>query len=62
VTNWVKPATSKTTSGLEPGLALMFTPVQVFASMVDSIIKMQQKTWANMIGAASTGARDANRY
>jgi hypothetical protein len=61
-TNWVKPAMSKTTPGLEPGLALMFTPVQFFTSVFDSMIKMQQKTWANMIGAASTGARDANRY
>jgi hypothetical protein len=50
-TDWVKPATS----GLESGLAMMFTPVQIFTSAFDNMIKMQ-KTWANMIGAASTGA------
>ena len=62
VTDWVRPATSKTASGLESGLALMFTPVQIFASMCENIIKSQQKAWASMIGAASTGARDANRH
>jgi len=60
--NWVQPAASKTASGLEPGLAMMFTPVQIFASMFDSMIKLQQKTWANMIGTASTDVRDAHRY
>ncbi|MCA1821008.1 MAG: hypothetical protein LC644_04380 [Pseudonocardia sp.] len=62
MTNWVQPATSKTVSGLEPGLAMMFTPVQIFASMFDSMIKLQQKIWANMIGAPSTDARDAHKY
>jgi Collagen triple helix repeat (20 copies) len=60
VTNWVKPAT--TASGLELGLAMMCTPVQIFAAMFDNIIKMQQQTWSSMIGAASTGLRDANKY
>lgn len=62
VTNWVKPATSKTASGLELGLAMMFTPVQIFAAMFDNMIKAQQQTWSSMIGAASTGLRDANKY
>jgi hypothetical protein len=62
VTDWVKPATTKVASGLESGFAMMFTPIQVFASVFDNMIKLQQKTWANMIGAASTGARDVNRY
>jgi hypothetical protein len=41
---------------------MMFIPVQVFTSVFDNMIKLQHKTWANMAGAASTGARDANRY
>jgi hypothetical protein len=49
-------------SGLESGVAMMFTPVHIFTSVFDNMIKLQQKTWANMIGAASTGSQDANRY
>jgi hypothetical protein len=60
--DWAKPLTSKTAAVVESGLAMMFTPVQVFASMCDSMIKLQQKAWANMIGAASTSTRDVNRH
>jgi hypothetical protein len=35
--------------------------VQIFASMFDTMVKLQQKTWASMIGAANTRSRDANR-
>jgi hypothetical protein len=62
VTGWVKPASSKTVPGLESGVAMMFTPVHIFTSVFDNMIKLQQKTWANMIGAASTGSQDTNRY
>jgi hypothetical protein len=62
VTGWVKPATSTPASGLESGLAMMFIPVQIFTSVFDNMVKLQQKTWANMVGAANSGARDANRY
>jgi hypothetical protein len=62
VTGWVEPATSKPASGLESGLAMMFIPVQIFTSVFDNMIKLQQKTWTKMVGAASTGARDANTY
>jgi hypothetical protein len=61
MTNWVKPTTSKTASGLELGLAMMFTPLQIFAAGFDSMLKAQQ-AWTTMIGTASTSARDANRY
>jgi hypothetical protein len=61
-TEWAKPVTSKAMSGLEPGLAMAFIPVHIFASMVDNMVKLQQKTWANMIGAASASTRDANRH
>jgi hypothetical protein len=40
----------------------MFTPVQICAAMFDNMIKMQQQTWSSMIGAASTGLRNANKY
>jgi hypothetical protein len=59
VTNWIKLATSKTAAGLESGLAMMSTPVQIFAAGFDSML---MKAWATMIGAVCTGARDANRY
>jgi hypothetical protein len=62
ITEWVKPASSKPAPGLESGVAMMFTPVHIFTSMFDNMIKLQQKTWANMIGAARTGSQDANRY
>jgi hypothetical protein len=62
VTGWVKPASSKTVPGLESGVAMMFTPVHIFTSVFDNMIKLQQKIWANMIGAASTGSQDTNRY
>jgi len=61
VTGWVKPATSTTASGLKPGLALMFTPVRIFTLALDNMISLQKKTWDNMIGAASTNGRNANR-
>jgi Collagen triple helix repeat (20 copies) len=61
VTEWARPATSTVASGLEFALAIAFTPVQIFASMFENMIKLQQKTWANITGAASTGARDTNR-
>jgi len=53
---------SGATSKAATGLALAFTPVQVFASAFENMIKLQQKTWASMIGATSSTVRDANRH
>jgi hypothetical protein len=61
VANWVKPATWKTAPGFEPSLTVMFTPVELFASAFDAMIKLQ-RTWADMLGTASTGVRAANKY
>jgi hypothetical protein len=47
-------------SGIEFGLAIVFRPVQPFASAYADIIKVQQQTWAALIGA-SRGTREANR-
>ena len=58
VTAWTRPATSKAANGL----AMAFTPVQIFASAFENMVKLQQKTWAAMIGATSSAVRDANRH
>jgi hypothetical protein len=34
--------------------------VQIFASMFDNMVKLQQKTWASMTGVANTRSRDTN--
>jgi hypothetical protein len=40
---------------------MALTPVQTFASILDTMVKLQQKNWASMIGAANTRSRNANR-
>jgi hypothetical protein len=60
-TQWTAPATSRAASWLAPGIELALTPVQIFSSMFDTMVKLQQKTWASMIGAANPRSRDAYR-
>jgi hypothetical protein len=60
-TRWTAPATSRAASWLTPGIELALTPVQIFASMFDTMVKLQQKTWASATGVANTRSRNANR-
>jgi hypothetical protein len=43
------------------GFDLMLAPVEVLASMVDVMVKLQQETWVAMADTATTGLRELAR-
>ena len=58
VTEWAGPPPAAAPA-LESGLAMMFRPMQLFASAYADLIKAQQQAWAAMIGAARGSERSS---
>jgi hypothetical protein len=58
-TSWIAPINSS--KAIASGIDLMLAPIDVFASMIEVMTKLQQETWVVMTETATAGCRELTR-
>jgi hypothetical protein len=58
-TSWIAPIDSS--KAITSRIDLMLAPIDVFASMIEMMTKLQQETWVVMPETATVGCRELTR-